>query len=142
MILVKAFRKGLGRFSNGIVEILYWDMILFCDVIIFKNRKGVYIKIPQRCDYPNGNKINILNWRNKSVSDSFQEEVKKQLQENFPEALTIPELEQVKKRAKEIKGLQAKVVRDKPSKPKAKVFVDPPPLKARSGSRFHKKTGK
>ncbi len=98
MISVKQFRKGTGRYITGMVEVQYWDMILFCEIVILKTRDGVYVKIPQRYDQPtNGRKINILFWVTPEVSKAFQDEVKAQLLEKFPEALQIPEKKDVKR---------------------------------------------
>lgn len=103
MILVNNFIKKNGRFCNGIVEVLYWDMLIYCEVIIFRERNGLYIKIPQRVDKAGGKKINIIHWRSKEVSDEFQEEVKSQLAEKFPNALVIESLQKIKEKIKNCK---------------------------------------
>lgn len=106
MILVKGFRKGFGRYSTGIVEVLYWDMIIYCEVVIFKSRLGTYIKIPQRIDHPDGKKINILFWSTDDISQEFQNEVKSQLQEKFPEALEIPSKPEIQKKKRVMEKLK------------------------------------
>lgn len=138
MISVKEFRKGFGIYSTGIVEVLYWDMILFCDVVIFKSRDGVFIKIPQRLDFHEGKKINILFWASKEISNAFQDEVKSQLAEKFPDALVIPDLNRMKILKKNHK--KNLKLSQKPSQPpEHKIFKDYPPQKARSQSKFHNK---
>lgn len=100
MILVKEFRKSLGRFTTGIAEITCGDLNLLCSVVIFKDRSGVYIKMPQTNDTRDGKKYNVISWRSKEKSDFFQEEVKKQLAQKFPEALIIPDIKEIRKKSR------------------------------------------
>ncbi len=103
MILVKDFRKGLGDFATGITEISYGNLTLFCSIIIFKDRSGVYIKMPQSNDTDEGRKMNVVFWDSQEVSDKFQQEVKKQLAEKFPEALIIPDIAGIKRKRRYFK---------------------------------------
>jgi hypothetical protein len=137
MILVKEFRKGNGRYSTGVVEVLYWDMTIYCDVVILKDRSKVWIKIPQRMDEKDGKRVNILFWASKTISDAFQDEVKAQLAEKFPIALEIPNLQEIRKKFKKYKAgrnrdrkLAAQVVE--------KTKESFPVGKARSQSKFNK----
>lgn len=103
MILVKDFRKGLGDYATGITEISYGNLTLLCSIIIFKDRTGVYIKMPQCNDTEGGKKFNVASWDSKEISDKFQEEVKKQLAEKFPEALIIPDITGIKRKRRYFK---------------------------------------
>lgn len=103
MITVKDFRKGLGDFATGITEIGYGNLTLFCSVIIFKDRRGVYIKMPQSNDTEDGKKMNVISWDSQEISDKFQQEVKKQLAEKFPEALIIPDIAGIKRKRRYFK---------------------------------------
>ena len=103
MILVKDFRKGLGDFATGITEINYGNLTLFCSIIIFKDRSGVYIKMPQSNDTDEGKKMNVISWDSQEISDKFQQEVKKQLAEKFPEALIIPDITGIKRKRRYFK---------------------------------------
>lgn len=130
MISVKEFRKGNGIYSTGVVEVLYWDLKMYCDIVIFKSRLGTFIKIPQRVE-PDGKRVNIIFWSSKEISDAFQEEVKAQLMERFPEALIIPDLREVKKK----KNFHKKSLRKNTPLSHPKEFI---PGKARSTSKFQK----
>lgn len=110
MILVNEFRKDLvGRYKTGIAEILYWDMIIFCDLVITKSRDNIWIRIPQTYDIKSQKYVNILQWSSKAVSDDFQEKVKKELAEKFPEALKIPEKKFSRNAAKERRKIKERL---------------------------------
>lgn len=157
MILVKDFKKGVGTYSTGKVTILFtfvnsWEMLMVCDIVIFKSRDGLFIKIPQTFDPIQKMRINNLKWPTKEISDAFQAEVKKQLAEKFPEALQIPLLNDARKKRqdfrrnnknkkppKPLKPIETKKVENKHFIPRAPRFYvnpllmkDPPPRKTQS----------
>jgi hypothetical protein len=169
MILVKAFRKVDNPRLSGIIEVYvkiyisddlsgkFIEANLFCEVVIAKNSKDIWIKIPQRQDKLQQKYVNLLYLIN-NTSDIFQQEIKKQLEENFPQALNIPSIVERRKKFRNIKKSfpprkESPKPRDRPEK---KVFnkhveleltkkttnfgqfVDPPPRTKPTQHKFNK----
>lgn len=142
MILVKEFRKSspgkYGTYSTGFVDVIYWDIGICCEVVILKDRSKVWFKIPQFTNPETGKKVNMIMWTSKSLSDAFQDEIREQLAEKFPQALYIPDLQEIRKKQKKHKSAKKKTNPSGAPTNKGKVFENPPPFKARSNSKFQK----
>lgn len=139
MISVKDFKKGCGRYSTGTAIVLYWELTMICQIVIFKSREGVYIKLPQSFDPRTKKRININYFENKEFSNAFQREVMEQLKEKFPTSLEIPTLQQSKKNAKTFTRAKKSKEKEAVRNP---VSTNPPVKdkfekgKARNASRF------
>jgi hypothetical protein len=136
MILVKEFRKHKKKYSTGFVDVLYWEMTICCEVVVLKDRSKVWFKIPQFIDPETGKKINMIMWISKTISDAFQDEVREQLAQKFPEALQIPSLQEIRKSTKKSKSRKKNINSTPYINNTEKDFERLLPFKARSESRF------
>jgi hypothetical protein len=102
MITVKEFRKGYKKNHTGYVDVIYWELNICCEIIILKDRSNVWFRIPTFFDPETKKMSTMIRWISKEISDAFQEEVREQLGEKFPEALQIPDIREVRKKFKKI----------------------------------------
>lgn len=91
MIEVLSFTPKANFMRTGYACIRYHELTLNCDIRMTKDRKDFWVRMPSELD-PLTKKFyrNILNWPDKTVSDSFQKECLSQLKEKFPLAVTVP----------------------------------------------------
>lgn len=143
MIKVINFKPQFKGIFLGLVEVEYYELRFYAEVIVGKNYDSIWIKLPQRRDSPEHPFFNLMTWVSKEISDLFQDEVIKQLNEHYANEIKIPSKEEIKKKLKEFRAKKNGLKKGKFTSGENAVEPKNYPIgKARSQSKFiGKKSG-